>query len=416
MIKVLKTITQKKVGFNIESYNCSKRLSEIIFIETGLDLSYNTIRRFFGIVKTVKPSNHTLNTIAVFNGYKNYNDFTMNFHLKNRWKQEFKLVSLMDQPDIKLLNFIELNLYSTRNFIVKLTQIIRELMLKKNYVFLLKLFSLNNMKFNNFNFDDVVYLGNCTGPLLKTLDTNSNDAHNLTLNENFIDLIFTVYVDYGDLNGSYGYWLRFIQENYKRADIKQFCRGVLNLDSYLQNKNKDQFYKLNLHFSFHPILKSRIIAQELFFRSKDLTLVLNNYIQMLKLKNETNIEAYYEIINTAIVTRNFEVMDWISERLEPKTKYDNFYEFEHYEHFGLMIIILHMYRKDQKNLNKWLNLISLDNFSRPYEKFMLQYVYILKYHNSKNNKSLYKTKYIQGAKDLYPSFFSEDYMENYFQS
>jgi hypothetical protein len=116
------------------------------------------------------------------------------------------------------------------------------------------------------------------------------------------------------------------------------------------------------------------------------------------------------------VTRNFEVMDWISERLEPKTKYDNFYEFEHYEHFGLMIIILHMYRKDQKNLNKWLNLISLDNFSRPYEKFMLQYVYILKYHNSKNNKSLYKTKYIQGAKDLYPSFFSEDYMENYFQS
>ena len=78
MIKVLKIITQKKVGFNIENYNCSKRLSEIVYLDTGIEVSYNTLRRFFGVVKSVKPSNHTLNALAIFNGFLDYNDFIMN--------------------------------------------------------------------------------------------------------------------------------------------------------------------------------------------------------------------------------------------------------------------------------------------------------------------------------------------------
>jgi hypothetical protein len=48
MINVLKTITQKKLGFKIDDYNTSKKLSEIIYIESGIEISYNTLRRFFG--------------------------------------------------------------------------------------------------------------------------------------------------------------------------------------------------------------------------------------------------------------------------------------------------------------------------------------------------------------------------------
>ena len=133
MIQILKTSTQKKAGFKIDNYNSSRRLSEIICIETGISLSYNTLRRFFGIVKTVKPSNHTLDTLALFNGFLNYTDFTRNFHLKNRWEQEFKLASLMQDSEKELLLFIEENLHTKRDFTLKLTQIVRELMLVKNY-------------------------------------------------------------------------------------------------------------------------------------------------------------------------------------------------------------------------------------------------------------------------------------------
>ena len=111
MINVLKTITQKKLGFKIDDYNTSKKLSEIIYIESGIEISYNTLRRFFGVVKSVKPSNYTLNTLSVFNGFKSYNDFVMNFHLKNRWKEEFQIVSLLAYRKSNLLEYIKTNLH-----------------------------------------------------------------------------------------------------------------------------------------------------------------------------------------------------------------------------------------------------------------------------------------------------------------
>ena len=162
MVHILKTITQKKLSLKIENYNSSKMLSEIIYTETGIEISYNTLRRFFGIVKTVKPSNYTLDTLSLFNGFKSYNDFVMNFHLKNRWKEEFHMISLMERPE-SLLTYIKNNLHSNRDFDPKLTQIVRELMLTKDYNILLQIFSLDQMNFSRFDFDDVAYFGNCIG-------------------------------------------------------------------------------------------------------------------------------------------------------------------------------------------------------------------------------------------------------------
>ncbi len=418
MITFLKTSTQKKAGFKIDNYNSSRRLSEIICIETGISLSYNTLRRFFGIVKSVKPSNHTLDTLALFNGFLNYTDFTRNFHLKNRWELEFKLAALMQDSEKELLLFVEENLHSKRDFTLKLTQIVRELMLVKNYDLLVQIFSLKKMTFDHFNFDDIAYFGNCAGTLLKTFDSESEELQKLLLNDNFLDLILTIYVDYKHLNSYYGNWLIIIEKHTKRNDIKQFCRGVLNLKMYLNRESPNHFFKLVPNASFHPILKGRIISQELFYESKDLSKIMNNYHHQIPSNSdsETDIDYYFELITTAIITRNFEVMTWISEKFKIKTNYSNYYKFEHYEQYGLMVMLLFMFRQDLESLQLWQKSISFDNFPRNYETLMLQYVYILKYHTSKTNKISYKNQYLEGAKNFYPSFFNEAYLNNYFKS
>ena len=418
MITFLKTSTQKKAGFKIDNYNSSRRLSEIICIETGISLSYNTLRRFFGIVKTVKPSNHTLDTLALFNGFLNYTDFTRNFDLKNRWEQEFKLASLMQDSEKELLLFIEENLHSKRDFTLKLTQIVRELMLVKNYDLLVQIFSLKKMTFDHFNFDDIAYFGNCAGTLLKTFDSESEELQKLLLNDNFLDLILTIYVDYKHLNSYYGNWLKIIEKHTKRKDVKQFCRGVLNLKMYLNRESPNHFFKLVPDASFHPILKGRIISQELFYETKDLSKIMKNYQHQIPTNkdSETDIDYYFEIITTAIITRNFEVMTWISEKFKIKTNYSNYYKFEHYELYGLMVMLLFMFRQDFKSLQLWQKSVSFDNFPRNYESLMLQYVYILKYHNSKTNKISNKNQYLESSKNFYPSFFNEAYLNDYFKS
>jgi hypothetical protein len=291
-------------------------------------------------------------------------------------------------------------------------------MLVKNYDLLVQIFSLKKMTYDHFNFDDIAYFGNCTGKLLKTFDSDSKELQKLVLNDNFLDLILTIYVDYKHLNSYYGNWLKIIEKHTKRKDVKQFCRGVLNMKMYLNKESQDHFFKLVPDSSFHPILKGRIIAQELFYESKDLSKIMNNYQHQIPSNSdsETDIDYYFELITTAIITRNFEVMTWISEKFKIKTNYSNYYKFEHYEQYGLMVMLLFMFRKDFESLHLWQKSISFDNFPRNYETLMLQYVYILKYHKSKTNKISYKNQYLEGAKNFYPSFFNEAYLNNYFKS
>ena len=68
---------KKVIGIEIQNLGDSKRLSDDIFLKTGSQISYNTIRRLFGIVKSNQQSVQlsTLNILANYSGYKSYDHF-----------------------------------------------------------------------------------------------------------------------------------------------------------------------------------------------------------------------------------------------------------------------------------------------------------------------------------------------------
>ncbi len=415
MVDKLKQITKKKIGFEIKNYNDCKRLSEIIYIETGYELNYNTIRRFFGIVKTVKPSNYTLDTLCKFNGYKNYNDYVINFHLKNRWKDEFEIVRFMQEDQIeKLPQYIDNRLHTNSNFILKLAQILRELMIDQNFEVLTRIFSLEKMQIKNFTFDEIAYIGNNVGPLLFKINMESKASDKLLLNLNFQDIIISIYVDYYKLSSYYGNIISFLLKHTTRDNVTAFCMGVLNLDSFFKNKPKNNFHKCNMKSNFHPILKSRIIAQKLFFKEKNHIKILEDYDNLINKNNTINIDFYFEIITTAIITKNFEVMKWIINKFKLKTNFTYIYKFEHYEHFGLMSILYYQYIGNREMCKLWIDSISIDNFVRSYENIYLLYFTIFKYHFYNQNRIKILNDYQKKSEKLYPKFFSEKYLLEYF--
>ena len=107
MEKKLRDITEVKIGFKIKSLKDSKRLSQIIAKENDIAISYNTIRRFFGVVKNVQASNFTLDTLSRFNSFESYSDFLINFKLRNKWRQEFEVSKIIHNgEDDRLLKYI----------------------------------------------------------------------------------------------------------------------------------------------------------------------------------------------------------------------------------------------------------------------------------------------------------------------
>ena len=412
MEEKLKEITETKIGFKIRSLKDSKRLSQIIAKENDIDISYNTIRRFFGIVKNVQASNFTLDTFSKFNGFDNYSDFIINFKLKTKWQQEFEISKIIhNNEDDKLLKYVDANLSQKRRFNLKLIQIIRELMLIENFDLIRRIFELKKMNANNFNYDDTVLIGMSIGYLIRVIDIKNIAFNKLILNENFQDLVITIFVDYGKLNTYYCAIIQTIYNHSSRKNILVFCEGILNLSLFLNKKNDTSFYILKEEKDFHPILKSRIFAQYLLMNDSDIIVKLKNYYQKNLVNGFIPIEYLFEINFTTILTKNFKVMKWIIEKIKPETDYTFFYKYEHYSNFLFMKLIYYTKINDYEKIASMDENLVIERF-RSYEVVAILYhnIYKFKWYNDEK----YLTNYLKLAKTVNTTFFTKKYFLEYF--
>jgi len=224
MEEKLKNITEEKIGFRIKTLKDSKRLSQIIAKENDVDISYNTIRRFFGVVKNVQASNFTLDTLSRFNSFENYSDFIVNHKLMYRWRQEFEISKIIHRgEDDKLLEYIDRSISQTKSFNLKLIQIIRELLLIGNFNLIRRVFELKKMNADNFNYDSKVLIGMSIGYLISVVNKKNKAFNELVLNENFQDLVITIFVDYGNLRSYYSEIIKKIHTKSSRKDVQVFC-------------------------------------------------------------------------------------------------------------------------------------------------------------------------------------------------
>jgi hypothetical protein len=412
MEEKLKNITEEKIGFRIKTLKDSKRLSQIIAKENDVDISYNTIRRFFGVVKNVQASNFTLDTLSRFNSFENYSDFIVNHKLMYRWRQEFEISKIIHRgEDDKLLEYIDRSISQTKSFNLKLIQIIRELLLIGNFNLIRRVFELKKMNADNFNYDSKVLIGMSIGYLISVVNKKNKAFNELVLNENFQDLVITIFVDYGNLRSYYSEIIKIIHTKSSRKDVQVFCEGILNLNLYLNKKNSQSFYILKEENDFHPILKSRIFAQYLLMEDSEIIIKLKNYYQKHLENGFIPIEYLFEINFTSILTRNFEVMKWIIEKIKPETDYTFFYKYEHYNNFIFMKLIYYTKMNEYEKIAAIDKNLIIQRF-KSYEEMALLYHNICKF--KWDNDKKYFESYMKIAKKINPGFFTKKYFFDYF--
>lgn len=77
---IIKEEIQKKFGQEISYAKDCQILSDTILEKTNRQISVSTLKRFFGIIQTkFNPSKYTLDTLAIYLKFKNWNDFLDNF-------------------------------------------------------------------------------------------------------------------------------------------------------------------------------------------------------------------------------------------------------------------------------------------------------------------------------------------------
>lgn len=416
MIDYLKKLTIKNAGFDIIDRGDCQMLSELIIEKTDETVSYNTLRRLFGLASQVKPSKSTLNTLARFNGYKNYIHYLKINPFKAYWSDKEKLYSLLQEDSESLLHFINSLDYKSEQALDFMISLCRELVYIDRQTLLEAVFNSNFFNKRHFTYSETLHFGNSLGMLFKTHKL-SDDT--LLLNANFLKYVYCIYVDYSNLNTYYGDCCLYVSTTTSDIQIKHFSLAVLELKKYL-NGLPVSYTDFNLidTTAFHPILKGRLFSVKILTGNYNFY-DCNRYFDSIEISNDNDkiLDYFYEPMITAIISRNFLLMGLIKKFISnQKFNIRSYYQEHHRELFELMCLF-HCYYLDKEFIIKdeIENKILESEFKYSYKEIIQLLIVLFNYHNDKKNSKRNLKKFEEISKKLNYPIFSKEYLFNYFE-
>jgi hypothetical protein len=413
LIENLKKEIAKKIKREIKNRGDCVFLSNAIFEILDIEISYNTLRRFYNLLPSTKTSIKTFNTLAQFIGYKNYIDFTQNYKYKGKINiTEIIYKSVAKNKPEDIVNLVKKTKKSSEDFTSLIIILIRELWHNGNFKLIDRIFNLKALNFNSFSYDEVLKIGNSIGLLIREKDK----LHPQLLNNiNFLDCVFLIFVDYSSLNKYYGGTLEIIKKNNVRYDITLFSKAVLEFRNFINNKKiKDLDIDKPHEKQLHSILIGRLLSLKLLSADPDKAIkIINTHHKSLPLKVDL-ISHYYEIFTTTILLKNIEIMSFLIDKVE--SKIDFYYQNSQLNSFYLMCLFYYRLAGDLENENKFFKAFKLNDCRHSYEEFISLLYLIYEYDSTttKTKKINLRTRYKSLSKKLNYSIFSENFLLKYF--
>lgn len=415
MINSLKKLTIKNAGFDIIDRGDCQLLSDLIITKTDETISYNTLRRMFGLASHVKPSKSTLDTLSRFNGYKNYLHFIETNQSEAYWCDQEKLYELLAYDPDEIINFVNYIDYKNEKSLDFIISLCRELIFLNKFLILEEV--LNSHFFNHriFSYSETLHFGNSIGILFKN---NLLPTKKILLNQNFIKFVFTIYVDYSNLNGYYGDWCSYVSKNTNDIQLQYFSLAVLELKKYLNGKPvSNSNFKFVDTKDFHPILIGRLFSIKLLSEDVENDVIVEFLEFIRKSNNEKILDYLYEPMIVLLLTKKFILMDQLIRFvLYRKIKASYYYQEHHIKLFSILQMFYSKYLLNNSEAKTTIEKVIVpDDFKYSYRELIELLVTVFKFNNkNETNKSNY-LKYSEISKKLTYSIFSEAYLNNYFR-
>lgn len=411
MLYQLKNNVSYKCGFKIKNRGNCVRLSQMISMELGIDLSYNTLRRLYGIVQGTSPSSTTLNTLSKYVGYNSYVDFCAAYPQKKNWDIHQKIYNHIVVDPKCALNLMENEFSSPEDYLELLITLIGGLTVTKNIEVLKLVFNSPLIDPKRYNYSEIIYLGNCIGPMFRQTKTAIEE---FVPTKYFTPTIFNSFIDISGLNDNYGSYCKAVADCSTDKQQILFTSCLLELKSFL-NKEPVSTISTPLNIKqIHPILYGRYKGVEIlrrdFIEKEDHT---KSFISDIA-KKKNKIDYLYEFLFACIVAGEVKLLRFVQESTAHYKISKPYYQEYHYSLFELRDAIV----KFDSGNDISVGLIKLNNetlFRNSHRDFVDLIISLLDYHNSGKKKTKLDV-YLAKAKLLNYPIFDRAYCENYFSN
>ncbi len=419
MIHYLKEQTQHAIGFTIANRGDCERLSDIIYEKLNVQISYNTLRRFFDLDKKhYKPRLNTLNILSQLLGYKNYLALCATFPEKNRWSSSKKIfIALGELNYSRLINVLILERFKQTQFVNLFSLTIREFVFRQEFDLIDKLFRDKELALLTLSYSEKIHIGESVGSALKLATLKPKTIQKLLNNLVFTELVILTYVDYSTLKPG-NYFQNFVVEALRIPNYKHhvFFKCIRYLGNYLMNKPLEK-PNLRLGSTTHPILVSRVfsirILDKIAHDKSFNTDVLALFTYKKKHQLSTN-DFLYELRIVSLIMKNFKLMKCLID--ESEKGITEFYQESHAQIHLLLRLIYATKNKDYKTINRIKPNFEPNKWALSYFSFLHIFYHILLYHQTDKTdfKRAHLRNFKEAAKNLGYTNFNHSYCIHYF--
>ncbi|MEJ6695710.1 MAG: hypothetical protein QNK51_07780 [Chitinophagales bacterium] len=426
MVEELKLELEKTFNRKIISRGDCESLAQDIYEKTGETLSYNTLRRLYGLAEFRKPRESTLNQLAIYCGFRSFKDFTQRYLELDTWPTWQGLYIALSQNNhdalIEILRFRKLRQIE---FTISITIVIRELLLRRDAKGLLRIFREPVFQFDKLPYDEVAQIGVLVGIIFRNY--NEEDIEETLLQEpNFINLVFKIFVDYSQLNGKYGHWIKKLQvmENLD-IETKQFIH-CLDIWRRILAKEKipaDLIARIpKLSMNQHPILFGRIFGIHMIClksKTKKKSLV-TQFMNRLNIQPQFATELLYEPAVQCLVTQDPELNAIVAKKANLTNDIKFWYHYSQVNIHRIFQVLMLMNKQEYVKAQNVLQNFSFGQIRHGYREFIELYVVFFRWKIAaglkEKDQNKYKQIFINHRKTISHPIFTSSYFTNYFQA
>jgi hypothetical protein len=413
-IELLKEKVERKFGSAIKDVATLKILLASINKNSDLELSYNTLRRFFGFLPSTKPNINTLNSLSEYLGFNNFYSFSNQFHFPN-WETWLYVLRLKQQKEIteEAIHFFNRQLQN-EYFALYFIDVATHFFYQKNIAVCLNLF---NVEIDKISRPEQLKICLALGITLRQFyEKDKAFIFSLLESDRFRRTVIYNFIDYSYFNSGY---MKLIERSIQLEKEEEHLLFLNLLSTYHAFLNGQPKELLSFSISYdlksvYPIVQGRYYANQLYSKPLDEQTTIFEQI-LIESESLNKCEFFFEIIPAILLLKR---IDWIeiifSKYYEEIFEINEFNRLTHLGVYQIAYALLSIKEGSHKRAVSELKKVNIDLVFDSYIDYIKLFSFIASYHLEKEKIGI-KEQYTELANKLGFKVFNLDLLEHYFE-
>ncbi len=413
-VRFLKEQVERKFGSKIKDAATLKVLLMHINKSSDIDLSYNTLRRFFGFLAATKPNINTLNGLSQYVGFRNFYSFSNQHNFPN-WEPwlyvlRFKQQEKISEEDIQFFN----SQVNNQNFVFYFIDVATHFINQKNEAVCLKLFEI---KFDTLVKYEQLRVSLALGILLRhSYGKDTSFISALLQSPSFRRMVLYNFIDYSNFNFGYMELIDQSIQLEKEGDHLLFLHLLSSYHGFLNGYPKKAI-RLPAYCDLkeaHPIVQGRYYAYLFYSNSESKRHAVFKQL-LTESKSYDKSQIFFEVIPTLLLLGK---TDWIAiiygRYYEDIFDIDGFNQLTHLWIYQIGQVFLSIKEGHHERAASELEKVNINLAFDSYIDYIKLFSFIARY-RLEEDKAGIKQQYTNLANKLGFKVFSVELLECYFE-